>query len=341
MNLTSDERAALERLQAIKQRFDAARVTVLPAEDARECDCPLCGGEGILDTTICDTAGESGFGYIGIQAFGIGQKMLATTEFVSHLDADMRWLLERAALQILRPPPAPPAAESDNELSVADLLPRGNRVTAEGSEGKDLPDDDGVWRRPERADIVIVKEVQRNDVPCLECIGWVQGDWRDFGVVDLLPRGNWRRVPAQADAELRAEVDRLREIVSTEVCQCRFDHGKIVQECHYHECCRTVLHDNGDPSDVTLEEALTTTRAQLAQAEAALTAEREAMWDVIWQRDWAVKALKEIAAMQPKSGLYHGGETFFAVNERMREAAIAALSATAAASSETTNKEST
>ena len=34
-------------------------------------------------------------------------------------------------------------------------------------------------------------------------------------------------------------------------CECRFKNSKIVEECHYHKCQRSVRLPNGDPSDAT------------------------------------------------------------------------------------------
>jgi uncharacterized small protein (DUF1192 family) len=74
-------------------------------------------------------------------------------------------------------------------------------------------------------------------------------------------------VPGVADLVdlLVAEVERCRAELHRR-CQCRFADGKIVGECHYHACQRTVLLENGDPSDVTLVAEVLRLRAKLKSA---------------------------------------------------------------------------
>jgi len=44
--------------------------------------------------------------------------------------------------------------------------------------------------------------------------------------------------------------------VIKQCCQCRFEDGVRVQECHWHQCERSVRLPNGDPSKVTLLERI-------------------------------------------------------------------------------------
>ena len=88
-----------ERLQEIKARFAVCSVAVKPMDEHRDglsFECPLCHGDGYLDSDTFDTSG-SDQSYVGLQAFGVGKRLLATNEFVRHLADDFQWLLEQAA----------------------------------------------------------------------------------------------------------------------------------------------------------------------------------------------------------------------------------------------------
>lgn len=100
-----------ERLDEIKARFAACTVAVKPMDDHRHdvgYECPLCDGDGYLDSDTFDTAGGDQ-SYVGLQTFGVGKRLTATNEFVRHLADDFQWLLERAALT------TPPATATDAE----------------------------------------------------------------------------------------------------------------------------------------------------------------------------------------------------------------------------------
>lgn len=69
---------------------------------------------------------------------------------------------------------------------------------------------------------------------------------------------------AERTPALVAEVEALRSAILSH-CQCRWatqgEQRVQVEECHWHQCQRSVLLNNGDPSDVTLSDEIERLRA--------------------------------------------------------------------------------
>lgn len=86
---------------------------------------------------------------------------------------------------------------------------------------------------------------------------------------------------AEEQGKLRGENDRLRAEVERHVealkrhCQCRFANGEQYEECHLHQCQRSVC-ENGDPTDETLEQRIGALEAEVERLKReSLAAARE------------------------------------------------------------------
>jgi hypothetical protein len=58
--------------------------------------------------------------------------------------------------------------------------------------------------------------------------------------------------------ELEEQNEKLTQAIKSH-CQCRFDplkNGEQYEECHLHQCQRSMRLDNGDPSEITLEQRI-------------------------------------------------------------------------------------
>ncbi len=66
-------------------------------------------------------------------------------------------------------------------------------------------------------------------------------------------------------------------------CACHFEKGRLVTECHYHQCNRSILLPNGDPSKVTWEMMAATLQRRVESLTAELA---EAFPGSKWADEW-------------------------------------------------------